>query len=192
MVRGWKRTTSRKDEAALERERQESKTLSVFPDLDGMYVVRGKLPPEVGLLLMRAIEAAGDQIYRERPVEALETDKAAARRRADALTLLAERAMAAGLGRGDDGDGTEPLPVAGALDRVRGWLARPNVTFLVPGTRHLDTAFRLLEQLGTASNFTTDAQLAAHAIEHGREVHSNDGDFGRFDGLRWVNPLASV
>jgi hypothetical protein len=57
-------------------------------------------------------------------------------------------------------------------------------------TELLDTAFRLIEQLGTASNFTTDAQLAAHAIEHGGEVHSNDGDFGRFDGLRWVNPLA--
>ncbi|HUP51263.1 MAG TPA: DUF222 domain-containing protein [Longimicrobiales bacterium] len=97
MVRGWKRTNSRKDEAALERERQDSRTFSVFPDLDGMYVVRGKLPPEVGLLLMRAIEAASDQIYREQPVEALETDKAAAHRRADALALLAERAMAAGL-----------------------------------------------------------------------------------------------
>ena len=86
---------------------------------------------------------------------------------------------------------TEPLAVADALDRVRGWLARPNVTFLVPGTRHLDTAFRLIEQLGTASNFTTDAQLAAHAMEHGGEVHSNDSDFARFDGLRWVDPLAS-
>ncbi len=48
MVRGWKRANSRKDEAALERERQDSRTFSVFPDLDGMYVVRGKLPPEVG------------------------------------------------------------------------------------------------------------------------------------------------
>ena len=37
---------------------------------------------------------------------------------------------------------------------------------------------------------TTDVQLAAHAIELPGEVHSNDGDFARFDGLRWVNPLA--
>ena len=124
LVRGWKRTNSRKDEAALERERLESRTLSIFPDLDGMYVVRGKLPPELGALLMRAIEAASDQIYREQPVEELESDRAAAQRRADALALLAERAMAAGLGgprrddgrdgRGADGHGGGPeAPVSG-------------------------------------------------------------------------------
>jgi uncharacterized protein len=84
---------------------------------------------------------------------------------------------------------TEPLSVVDAVDRARLWLARPNVTFLVPGTRHLETAFRLLEQLGTGANLTTDVQLAAHAIEHSGEVHSNDVDFGRFDGLRWINPL---
>lgn len=83
----------------------------------------------------------------------------------------------------------EPLPVNEALERVRLWLEQPCVVFLVPGTRHLEIAFRLLEQLGTAANLTTDVQLAAHAMEHGGEVHSNDGDFGRFDGLRWVNPL---
>ena len=98
MVRGWKRTNSRKDELELERERHEARTLSIVPDLDGMYVVRGKLPPELGALLMRAIEAASDQIYREQPVEELESEQAARQRRADALALLAERAMAAGLG----------------------------------------------------------------------------------------------
>jgi hypothetical protein len=100
VVRGWKRAGSRKDEAALERERHEARSLAIFPDLDGMYVVRGKLPPELGVLLMRAIEAASDQIYREQPVEALETEQAATQRRADALALLAERAMSAGLGDG--------------------------------------------------------------------------------------------
>jgi hypothetical protein len=98
IVRGWKRAASRRDEATLERERHEARTLSIFPDLDGMYVVRGKLPPELGVLLMRAIEAASDQIYREQRVEALETEQAAAQRRADALALLAERALSAGLG----------------------------------------------------------------------------------------------
>ena len=83
----------------------------------------------------------------------------------------------------------EPLSVEDALDRVRQWLARPNVTFIVPGTRYLEIAFRLFEQLGTAANLTTDVQLAAHAIEHGGEVHSNDADFRRFDGLRWADPL---
>jgi toxin-antitoxin system PIN domain toxin len=85
---------------------------------------------------------------------------------------------------------SDPLAVTDAIARVQRWLGQPNATFLVPGTRHLAIAFQLLEQLGTARNLTTDVQLAAHAIEHGGEVHSNDVDFSRFDGLRWVNPLA--
>ncbi len=84
---------------------------------------------------------------------------------------------------------TEPLAVEDAVGRVERWLERPNVTALVPGRGHLEAAFRLLRQLGTAANLTTDVQIAAHAIEVNGEVHSNDGDFARFEGLRWVNPL---
>jgi hypothetical protein len=47
-----------------------------------------------------------------------------------------------------------------------------------------------LRHLGTGGNLTTDMQLAACAIENQAELHSNDGDFGRFPELRWVNPLA--
>jgi len=36
---------------------------------------------------------------------------------------------------------------------------------------------------------TTDAHLAALAIETQSELHSNDLDFARFPGLRWRNPL---
>ena len=35
----------------------------------------------------------------------------------------------------------------------------------------------------------TDAHLAALAIEHQCELHSNDSDFARFRGFKWVNPL---
>jgi len=84
----------------------------------------------------------------------------------------------------------KPLSTDDAIARVERWLQRPNVTCLVPGTRHLEIAFGLLRSLGTAGNLTTDVQIAAHALEHAGEVHSNDTDFGRFDGLRWVNPLA--
>jgi predicted nucleic acid-binding protein len=38
-------------------------------------------------------------------------------------------------------------------------------------------------------NLTTDVQLAAHAIEQGADMYSNDADFGRFPGLSWVDPL---
>jgi toxin-antitoxin system PIN domain toxin len=82
-----------------------------------------------------------------------------------------------------------PMPIDAALAHVRRWLARPQVRFLVPGSRHLEIGFRLLEMLGTAGNLTTDVQLAALALEHQGEVHSNDADFARFSDLRWVNPL---
>jgi toxin-antitoxin system PIN domain toxin len=85
----------------------------------------------------------------------------------------------------------EPLSLNDAVARVETWLSRSNVTFLGPGPRHLETAFQLLRVLGTGGNLTTDVQLAAHAIENQAELHSNDLDFGRFSGLRWVNPLAT-
>jgi predicted nucleic acid-binding protein len=41
----------------------------------------------------------------------------------------------------------------------------------------------LLEAAGTAGNLTTDAHLAALAIENGATLTSFDGDFHRFVGL---------
>jgi hypothetical protein len=135
MVRSFRRGGSRRGEAEWERERFESRELSVFPDEDGMYVVKGRLPAEVGALLMRAIEAAGDALYREErglpdpgPEQKQEREQGrcqspehesrhrAARRRADALGLLAERAMEAGFGGGGDGsdpDSEDTIPVSG-------------------------------------------------------------------------------
>jgi len=48
----------------------------------------------------------------------------------------------------------------------------------------------LLQPLGTGGNLTSDAHLAALAIEHGAELCSSDTDFGRFPGLNWSNPLS--
>lgn len=39
------------------------------------------------------------------------------------------------------------------------------------------------------ANLVPDAHLAALAIEHGLVLCSTDGDFARFDGLEWRNPL---
>jgi toxin-antitoxin system PIN domain toxin len=85
----------------------------------------------------------------------------------------------------------DPLPIDDALARVRRWIERPSVAALVPGPRHLEIAFGLLRKLGTGGNLTTDVQIAAHAIELNAEVHSNDSDFGRFESLRWLNPLSA-
>jgi toxin-antitoxin system PIN domain toxin len=82
-----------------------------------------------------------------------------------------------------------PITVNDAIRQVGGWLARPNVTILHPGDRHAVILFGLLEHLGVGGNLTTDAHLAALAIEYQAELHSNDADFARFPGLRWRNPL---
>lgn len=82
-----------------------------------------------------------------------------------------------------------PLSAERAFDVVEGWLTHPCATIVHPGERHLTLVRQLLRPLGTAGNLVADAHLAALAIEHGAELDSCDGDFSRFSGLRWVNPL---
>ena len=85
----------------------------------------------------------------------------------------------------------EPLAPGRAVAHVRSWLERSTVEVLEPGPRHLEILDQLLCELRTAGNLSTDAHLAALAIEHQASLHSNDSDFGRFPGLRWHNPLRS-
>jgi uncharacterized protein len=82
-----------------------------------------------------------------------------------------------------------PAEIETALSYVEEWLSLPNVRFLLPGPRHIEFAFRLLRDVGAAGQLTTDVQIAALALEYQAELHSNDVDFGRFSGLRWINPL---
>jgi toxin-antitoxin system PIN domain toxin len=82
-----------------------------------------------------------------------------------------------------------PLSPANALADVAGWLARPNVRIIEPGPRHLAILSELLSHIGVAGRLTSDAHLAAIAIEYQCELHSHDADFGRFPGLRWHDPL---
>ncbi|MGQ0505688.1 MAG: type II toxin-antitoxin system VapC family toxin [Myxococcaceae bacterium] len=84
-----------------------------------------------------------------------------------------------------------PVSVQVALADVRTWFGCTHVQVLEPGPRHFDLFESLLQSVGAAGNLTTDAHLAALAIEHRCELHSNDVDFGRFSGLRWKNPLES-
>ena len=96
MVLGWKRF-GRDGEVDAEEHRHRSRHLSVVVDDEGMYVVRGRLEPEAGAVLLRALEAASDAAYREEDAEARPTG---AQRRADAAGLMAERALVAGFGGG--------------------------------------------------------------------------------------------
>jgi toxin-antitoxin system PIN domain toxin len=83
----------------------------------------------------------------------------------------------------------QPYLAGEALEIIRSWLARPHVRILDPGPRHLDLLAAIVVDFPALGALTTDAHLAAIAIEHQAELHSNDADFSRFSGLRWVNPL---
>ncbi|HXD54752.1 MAG TPA: TA system VapC family ribonuclease toxin [Solirubrobacteraceae bacterium] len=82
-------------------------------------------------------------------------------------------------------------PIERALDVMDGWLAQPVTAVLHPTDRHAAVLRDLLVPLGAGGNLTTDAHLAALAIEHGATLCSHDNDFSRFMGLDWVDPLAA-
>jgi hypothetical protein len=76
-----------------------------------------------------------------------------------------------------------------AFDLVAAWLDQPSAKVVNPGPRHLGILRGLLTALGTGGNLTSDAHLAALAIEQNAELCSCDSDFARFAGLDWRNPL---
>jgi len=83
----------------------------------------------------------------------------------------------------------QPLTPAAAWQVVRRWLRRENVWIPAPGTTHDGIFESLLADPQVTSRMVPDAHLAALAIEHGLTLCSTDGDFARFVGLRWNNPL---
>ena len=123
VVRTWRRV-DRAAEQAEEQQRHESRALDTWVDDDGMVVVRGRLTPEVGAVVRRALEAAldaaapnaggsaavGDGQPRSAGADGATGDAAeamvptVAQRRADALGMVAECALTGGLDRGTAGD----------------------------------------------------------------------------------------
>ena len=83
-----------------------------------------------------------------------------------------------------------PLSVGEALAYVDSWLRQPPVELVVPGPRHWAVLRTLITASGTAGNLTSDAHLAALALEGGWSLVSTDNDFRRFAGLSFVNPVA--
>lgn len=83
-----------------------------------------------------------------------------------------------------------PLSPERALAYVDSWLDQPFVEMISPGAKHWPIFRNLTLVAGTAGNLTSDAHLAALAIENGAMVYSTDNDFKRFAGIRHVNPLA--
>jgi hypothetical protein len=86
---------------------------------------------------------------------------------------------------------TRPLAIDAAWAVVRGWLERGNVRCPVPTDRHESILGELLIRGRAGGDHTTDAHLAALAIEWGLELQSADRDFARYPGVRWRDPLGS-
>ena len=85
----------------------------------------------------------------------------------------------------------KPLSTDEAWDQVITRLGCDVVWVPQPTERHPELLGRFLALPGVRANLVHDAHLAALAIEHGLIMCSTDGDFARFPGLRWQNPLAA-
>jgi toxin-antitoxin system PIN domain toxin len=79
---------------------------------------------------------------------------------------------------------TAPMSAGDALDQIEAWLGAPAAIVTHPTTRHAGVLAGLLRASGTGGNLTTDAHLAALAVEHDGEIVSYDRDFARFAGVR--------
>ena len=105
IVRAWRHAD--RIEAAHDARRQHlDRHLQAWVDDDGMLVIRGRLTPEAGAVVQRALEAAAERLYQEaRDADPEATDEVTAgQRRADAMALLAESALSADLDRGTAGE----------------------------------------------------------------------------------------
>ncbi len=82
-----------------------------------------------------------------------------------------------------------PEAMAEAWEQVLAWLGCEVTWIPEPTQRHSEVLGHLLALAGVRGNLVPDAHLAALAIEHGLTLCSTDGDFARFPGLAWQNPL---
>ena len=76
-----------------------------------------------------------------------------------------------------------------AIAIVDDWLELPHVRTLPQCEGHWRHFRTMLLKGDVLGKLTSDAALAALTIEYGGVLYSNDRDFARFPGLRWVNPL---
>ena len=82
-----------------------------------------------------------------------------------------------------------PLKHDQAVELIDSWLNQAPVRIVNPTGRHWEILQQFILHLGTASNLTTDAHIAALAVESGCTLYSTDNDFSRFPNLKWRNPI---
>jgi Domain of unknown function (DUF222)/HNH endonuclease len=104
IVRGWRRM-DRKAEAQEAARHHTARALHVYQDEDGAVRIRGRLAPEVGAVLLKALEAARESLYQRRRDEAPDSEPPTMeQQQADALALLAETALHQGIDPGAPGE----------------------------------------------------------------------------------------
>ena len=85
-----------------------------------------------------------------------------------------------------------PLTGDQALEYIDEWLALPVVSLVAPGEGNWPVFCNFLRATGTFGNLTSDAHIAAMAIENGATIYSADYDFRRFPGVQHINPLVRI
>ena len=123
IARAWRRV-DRNVEQAEEGRRNASRELRTWVDEDGMVVVRGRLTPEVGSVLRRALEAACDQARRAAAARGGENGEA------DSPAGAEGDAADASADAGAEGDAADASADAGAEREAAGAAAdAPEPTF---------------------------------------------------------------
>ncbi len=82
----------------------------------------------------------------------------------------------------------QPMTVEESLEWLDHLWSAPTVVAVNPGKAHAGLLRHLLLTVGTGGNLTTDAHLAALALEHDARIVTGDRDFLRFPGLKVVFP----
>ena len=82
----------------------------------------------------------------------------------------------------------EPLSVKTASKYIRLWTKQLNVRLISPKHGHWDIVEKNLLEAGTGGNLTTDAHIAALALQWDCIIYTTDTDFARFPGIKWKPP----
>ncbi|MFV0257437.1 MAG: TA system VapC family ribonuclease toxin [Acidimicrobiales bacterium] len=85
-----------------------------------------------------------------------------------------------------------PLSTDEAAQQVEDWIGAPRAWIVQPTAAFGQVFLKLLRRYNITAGLTTDAQLAALAVDHGVPLVSADADFARFQELDWINPFAEA
>lgn len=177
VARAWRRC----DRVAAARQaeaRHLSRYLQTYVDDDGMLVIRGRLTPEQGAVVQRALEAAGDRLWRESrdaaPAQTVAEETTIGQRRADALVLLAESALAGELDGGSAGDRYQVvLHVESVGDEADAALPALNHSVVECGDRVVDVSAETSARLACdAAVVVMQADPDGSALDVGRKTRT--------------------